>query len=340
VTGPTAHGGRIRAAFAVIFAVLVATAALAAASPHRPAFEITGYASDWTPEAIVAVQAPALTDVGVDGVGVTVSGTSVEPPTARALGLLHASHHDGLRVSLLVGNWGGPSGTSPAVAARLLTSSANVVRVASHLANLVRHEGWNGITVDLESLTSSDGPGLVAFVTALHSRLPRSDLLAVDVAACSSKAQDVGEGYLLSSLAREARVVLMAYDEHGSWSGPGAIGGVPWVERTVDVARSQVPASRLVLGIGAYGYEWPPGRRHLGSTAVTVTGARQLAATTRRGPRWDAAMGEWTVRLQNRTVLWWSDSRSIGLRERVAKRLHLGGVAIWQLASSDRLPAR
>ena len=51
-------------------------------------------------------------------------------------------------------------------------------------------------------------------------------------------------------------------------------------------------------------------------------------------------MGEYYVRLRNRSVLWWSDSRSIALRERVAKRLHLGGVAVWQLASSDQLPAR
>jgi spore germination protein YaaH len=160
------------------------------------------------------------------------------------------------------------------------------------------------------------------------------------VAACSSVAQDVAEGYQLASLARVAKVVLMAYDEHGPWSAPGPIGGLPWVERTIDVARSQLPSSRLELGIAAYGYRWPAGRLHRGSTSVTVGEARQLAATTRHGPRWDAAMGEWTVRLRSRTVLWWSDSRSIALRERVAKRLHLGGVAVWQLATSDQLPAR
>lgn len=331
---------RVAAAFVLIVSTLATTTALAASGPHRHAFEITGYASDWTPEATIALQAASVTDLGIDGVGVAASGGSVGPPTARALGLLHAAHHDGLRVSLLVGNWGGSSGVSPVVAARLLTSPENRVRVASRLAGFVREQGWNGITVDLESLSSLDGPGLVAFTTALHARLRRGDLLAVDVAACSSVAQDVAEGYRLPSLARVARIVLMAYDEHGPWSGPGSIGGLPWVERTVDVARSQVPASRLVLGIAAYGYEWPPGRQHRGSTSVTIAEARQLATTTRRGPRWDATMGEWTVRLRNRTVLWWSDSRSVVLRERVAKRLHLGGVAVWQLATSDQLPAR
>lgn len=318
---------------------LLATTAFAASHVRVRAFEITGYASDWTPEATVASQAASLTDVGIDGVGVTASGTSVGPPTARALGLLHVAHRDGLRASLLVGNWGGPSGTSPAVATRLLTSPENRLRVARRLASLVRAQGWNGITVDLEALPSVDGPGLVDFTAALRARLPHSDLLAVDVAACSSVAQDVAEGYRLPSLGRVAKVVLMAYDEHGPWSEPGPIGGLPWVERTVNVARRQLPARQLVLGIAAYGYDWPPGRQHLGSASVTVAEARQLAATTRGGARWDAAMGEYYVRLRNRTVLWWSDSRSIALRERVAKRLHLGGIAVWQLATSDQLPA-
>jgi spore germination protein YaaH len=324
----------------IVVSALVTTAAFAASGRHGRAFEITGYASDWTPEATITSQAAFVTDVGVDGVGVTASGASIGPPTARALGLLHVAHRNGLRASLLVGNWGGPSGVSPAVAARLLTSAENRVRVASRLADYVREQGWNGVTIDLESLSNADGPGLVAFTAALRARLPRGDLLAVDVAACSSVAQDIAEGYRLSSLARVARIVLMAYDQHGSWSEPGPIGGLPWVERTVNVARSQLPASRLVLGIAAYGYDWHPGHRHLGSASVTVAEARQLAATTRRGARWDAAMGEYTVRLRNRSIMWWSDSRSILLRERVAKRLHLGGVAVWQLATSDQLPAR
>ena len=249
--------------------------AFAASGARVRAFEITGYASDWTPETAITSQAASLTDVGVDGVGVTASGTSVGPPTARALGLLRVVHRDGLQASLLVGNWGGPTGMSPAVATRLLASPENRVRVASKLAGFVRAQGWNGITIDLEALQSVDGPGLVAFTAALRARLPHSDLLAVDVAACSSVAQDVAEGYRLPSLGRVAKVVLMAYDEHGPWSEPGPIGGLPWVERTVDIARSQLPASRLILGIAAYGYDWHPGRRHPGSRSVTVAEARQ-----------------------------------------------------------------
>jgi spore germination protein YaaH len=322
-----------------IAAVLAVLGTPADAAPRRSTFQITGYASDWTPTATVAKQAVAISQVGVDGVPVLATGASVGPPTSRALALLAAAHANGLRATLLVGNWGGPQGVSPGIAARLLTSPQHRVRVAAQLAADVRAQGWDGITVDLELLSADDGPGLVAFVAALRARLPQGDLLAVDVAAPRSVAGDVAEGYRLPSLAAFAQVVLMAYDEHGPWSRPGPIGGIPWTKQVLDVARRQVPASQLVLGVAAYGFSWQL-RKHPTSSALTDLQARALAAQDRRRPRWDARQGEYTVALPHRTVLWWSDSRSYHLRETLAKRLHLGGVAIWQLASADQLPPR
>ena len=302
-------------------------------------FQITGYASDWTPPSTIDTQASAISNVGIDGVGVSPSGSSIGPPSARSLALLAVAHAHGLRSTLLVGNWGGPSGVSPGIASRLLTSGPHRAHVVYRLLQIVRTEGWDGVTLDLESLSSSDGPGLVALATALRSRLPRGDLLAVDVAAPQSIAGDIAEGYRLPSLGRVADVVLMAYDEHGPWSGPGPIGGLPWLKRVLNVARNQIPSQRLILGMAAYGYSWRVGK-HPTSAAVTDVQALRLLLRDRSHPRWNAVQGEWTAALRHRTVLWWSNSRSIRLRETLARRLHLGGVAIWQLASADALHAR
>ena len=132
---------------------------------------------------MIAVQAASITDVGIDGVGVTPSGASVGPPTARALALLQTAHQTdcGRRCSSGTGTRPGSRRRSRRGCSR---ARENRAAVASKLANLVRVQGWNGITVDLESLSRADGPGLVAFAAALHARLPHGDLLAVDVAAC------------------------------------------------------------------------------------------------------------------------------------------------------------
>jgi spore germination protein len=303
-----------------------------------PELQVTGYAGDWTSTAVVERQAPALTTVGVDGVDVARAGTNVSTPTAGARRLLHAAHAAGIRAVLLVGNTVG-AGASTAVATRLLTSAANRARVAGQLARLVRTQGWDGITVDLEALAARDAPGLVDFIAQLRGLLPGRQL-AVDVSATTTRAGYVQLGYHLTALSHSAVVVLMAYDEDGPWSGPGPIGGLPWQRAAIAAARRAVAARRLVLGVAAYGYTWPLGAREHDGTSVTDRQARQLAAASRRRPRWVAAQGEWTVRLRDGTVLWWSDVRSYDVRVALAAREGLAGLAIWQLATSDVPPRR
>ncbi len=307
-------------------------ATIVAARDH---LQVTGYATDGTAPSTIAAQAPALTTVGIDGVGVTIAGNDVAAPSAGALALLATAHAHGLRAVLLVGN-GAVSGE----ATRLLTSRANRARVAAKLVRLVQVQGWDGITVDLEALAPRDAAGLVAFVARLHQLLPHRCQLAVDVSATPSLAEYPVNGYHLRSLSRVADVVLMAYDESGTWSGPGPIGGLPWQRASIAAVRRLVPARRLVLGVAAYGYTWPPGRRVHDGIAVTDRQARSLAAHSHKRPRWIPSQGEWTVRLRNGTVLWWSDVRSYRLRRVIVLHDHLAGLAVWQLSSSDLLPRR
>jgi spore germination protein len=299
--------------------------------------QVTGYAVDSTSPSTIDAQARALTTVGVDGVDVALAGNDVAMPSAGALRLLATAHADGLKAELLVGNSSG-DGSSTSVATRLLTSPTNRARVAAELARLVRAQGWDGITIDIEALAPRDAQGLVAFVARLRVLLPRRYQLAVDVSATTSLAEYLQSGYHLASLSRVADVVLMAYDEDGPWSGPGPIGGLPWQRASLAPVRHVVPADRLVLGVAAYGYTWPPGARVHDGISVTAEQARRMAAASGKRPRWIRSQGEWTVRLRDGTVLWWSDVHSYELRRTVALREDLVGLAVWQLASSDVLP--
>lgn len=322
----------------MVTSVLVASissSSNALATPRH--LQVTGYAVDSTSPATIDAQAPALTTVGVDGIDVARAGNAVTMPSPGALRLLATAHADGLSAELLVSNFEG-NDASTAVATRLLTSDTRRARVAASLARLVREQGWDGITVDLEALAARDAQGLVGFVARLRVLLAPRFHVAVDVSATPSLAEYSRSGYHLGSLGRVADVVLMAYDEDGPWSGPGPIGGLPWQRAAVAAARHAVPGRRLILGVAAYGYTWPPGARVHDGISVTDAQARRLAAASARRPRWVPSQGEWTVRLRNGTVLWWSDDRSYALRRRIAVRDGLAGLAVWQLASSDLLP--
>ena len=292
---------------------------------------VTGYAENGTPASVISASAPGLRTLGADGVNITANGRNVGAPDAGTKQLLATAHRSGLRAELLVGNYSEDLGDfDQAAAHRLLTGAANRRRVERRLVTFAA-QGWDGIHLDFESLTGDDRKGLTAFTTELRKALPRKVSLSMAVMAGSDRAEYRSLGYDLAGLAPALnRVVLMAYDQHGpTWSGPGPVGGLPWVRRTLKALLAQVPAAKVDLGVAGYGYTWPAtgtGRQ------VSDAEARALARNGR--PVWDAVQGEWHATLGG-DELWWSDACSLQARRRLAAGLGLHGLAVWSLGLSD-----
>jgi spore germination protein len=340
------RSGRYRAGVAVAAALglgaSMITAASAAPVPRASdGLRVTGYAEQGTPAEIVDREAHALTTVGVDGVSLRPSGGAVGPPDKQVLTLLQAAHHNRLRAELLVSNFDDRIGDfSPAIGKRLLQNPGHVTAVAAQLAGWVSGQGWDGITVDLESLVAADGPGLTDFVQALQADMPADRTVSVDLMASPTVSGYTARGYRLTDLTGAADVLaLMAYDDHGpTWSGPGPIGPLPWVHRTLDALLQVVPPGQVDLGVAGYGYTWPaPPHRHDGRQ-LTDAGARRLVHQDGARAVWKPGVGEWTATLSDGTVVWWSDARSWLDRVAIAQQDGLHGLALWRLGSADPLP--
>jgi spore germination protein YaaH len=300
---------------------------------------VTGYIEQGSPPGAIDRSAAALTTVGVDGVNLVSSGDRVTAAGGPALALLARAHADGLRGELLVGNFDDAiNDFSPETANALLASTKNVQSVALQLAQMVVSEGWDGITVDLESLTANDQVGLVDFLATLRSEVPAGCTISVDIQAATSLTDYAASGYDLARLGQVVdRLVLMAYDQHGPWSRPGPIGALNWQRQSLQVLLGQVSAAKVDLGVAGYGYTWPRGSSMHKGTSFSDAWGRRLVRANHVPARWDSVSGEWTARLRNGTRLWWSDGRSYALRVALAASMHLHGVALWQLASADPL---
>ncbi len=276
-----------------------------------------------------------MTLVGIDGVD--LNGPSVSKPDAAARRQLARAHADGLPGVLLVGNWSNRVGDFyEPLAHRTLGSPANVNRAARALAHDVRAQGWNGASVDLESLLPRDRAGLTRFVSDLRSDLPTDDSLTICLQASTTLPGYRASGYDLRGLAARAdQIVLMTYDDHGPWeNAPGPIGPLPWQRASVQALERAVPATRIFLGVADYAYAWRPHS----NDSLSVTQARALVARWHAQPRWVTRVGEWTATLRDGSTVWWSDARSIGRRITLAGVLGLHGIAVWSLAG-DPLPS-
>ncbi|MHB1208794.1 MAG: glycosyl hydrolase family 18 protein [Acidimicrobiales bacterium] len=300
---------------------------------------MTGYIEQGASPSLIGRSASALDTVGIDGINLIEAGNRVTTPDSSMRALLATTHADGLRGELLMGNFDNAINDFSATIARtLLQSTFNIRKVTTQLAHIVASEKWDGVTVDLESLDASDRSGLVRFVTMLRAALPASCSLSIDVQASTSLSGYEQGGYDLARLSQVVnRVVLLAYDQHGPWSGPGPIGALEWQRQSLDVLLSRVSAAKVDLGVAGYGYTWPKGSKLHDGNSISDALARRLVAANHVSARWDLSSGEWTARLRNGTRLWWSDLRSFRLRAALASSLHLHGVALWQLASVDPL---
>lgn len=303
------------------------------AGPTEPAaFEVLGFQEAGSGTATLEASS-TVTYVGVDGVTLVPDGTGVESPGPDALARLQTAHDLGLAAELLVSNFDAALGDfSTAASSTLLSSAANRAAVVSSLAGFVGEQGWDGVMIDLESMTEADSDGLTALAGELRAALDPGIRLDIALMAATNDDGYRAWGYDLEALgAIVDRVTIMTYDQHGPWSDAGPIGGLEWQRAVVDALLDHVDPAQVDLGVAGYGYLWGPD----GSRQVSVVEARELAG---EAAVFDDAEGEWTAVLDDGTVLWWSDSRSVALRTALAHELGLGGVALWSLGLVDAVP--
>jgi spore germination protein len=266
--------------------------------------------------------------VGVSGVALTARG-GVTAVSAQAQALRRAAVAAGRPPVLLFSNYNDRLGDFDEPRAHRMLSNPRKRNLAAK-ALVRRAAGFRGVQIDLESLRPRDTRGLVLFTRAVNQALPRGKTVSMAFMSSGNARGYAARGYNLTALGRILDVaVLMTYDQHGPWSGPGPIAALPWVRAQLRYFLTRVPRRKVDLGAAAYGYQWGGGAQQL-----TVPQARSLAGSR---ATWNATYGEWHATLANGRRIWWDDARSVDLRRTIAVNQGLHGLAIWQLGSSGRL---
>jgi spore germination protein YaaH len=153
---------------------------------------------------------------------------------------------------------------------RLLTDDETSARALGEIVDYVVAEGHDGLDLDLEGVRPEDRAAYTAFVARLGAALrERGKLLTLAVPAkTSDTTTGRGGAFDYAALGQHADLVtIMAYEYHGSWSGPGPIAPYTWVEQVAAFAVSQIPPEKVLLGLAAYGFDWNTtsgGARYLG----------------------------------------------------------------------------
>ena len=252
-------------ALALGAATLPADAAPTTPQPRRM---VTGWLPYWTTSsslATVLANADVFGDVSPFwysaqgnspsiGVGSQISSSTAANVTAQ----LHAK---GIKVLPTVTDGSGRRDMTTQ-----LSSPAGRRHMAAVLTNLVTSKGYDGIDLDWEGFAFSDGQSTWpttrgrwdAFVALLASSLhAKHKMLALTVPGGVPTARDSTSYWVYdwSFIGRYAdRVRIMAYDYSVSSAGP--IAPLPWVTAVVKQAVTQIPSTKVQIGIASYGRDW------------------------------------------------------------------------------------
>jgi spore germination protein len=125
----------------------------------------------------------------------------------------------------------------------------------ANLLYVVKQQNFDGIDIDYEGLGAENRDLFTNFVrtltTAFHNE---KKLVAVTVEARIGNQVPL-DWRNLGIITDQVRI--MAYDYHSRNTGfPGPISPLAWVKEVVEYASTNIDPSKVIIGLGNYGYDW------------------------------------------------------------------------------------
>ena len=255
--------------------------------------------------------------------------------------------------------------TNKLVLANLLANPTSRTNIVQSIKALVLKYNYDGIDLDFEVFYTQDGrstwpalkPNWIIFIKELSSVLHEQGKLLSVTTPPDFAPETKRAGNSVYSWAEIGpyidRLRIMAYDF--STVTPGPIGPLPWSEDAVKHAVTQMPASKVFLGIPGYGRDWitkVEGVCPKDFTSSVVVGAKAavvmreaaaLAASNNAPITYNSTHAESTFTYRktyvdptnsasfctaSRTV-WFPDEKSYAARTNLVGKYRLGGIAVW-----------
>lgn len=240
----------------------------------------------------------------------------------------------GLRPLALIHNYNGSF--DPALANSVLGLPDNRRNLINNLVSTVRDNGYAGVNIDIESIYKSDRGNYVTFLRELKQAFtPYGFTVTVAIPAKDYDNQwnSWSNGYDYQGIGQVAdQVVIMTYDEN--WGGTGPVASLPWVNRVVNYAVTQMPRNKILLGLATYGYDYPGGSsygmKYIENTIIPGWGGQA---------NWNSQYNEpFYTYWHNGTehTIWYEDESSNAFKLNLVNQYNLGGIAIWRLGYENQ----
>jgi cellulose synthase/poly-beta-1,6-N-acetylglucosamine synthase-like glycosyltransferase/peptidoglycan/xylan/chitin deacetylase (PgdA/CDA1 family)/spore germination protein YaaH len=225
----------------------------------------------------------------------------------------------------------------PEVVRRFLSNPVAKANALRQLRAAVTTYGLAGTTLDLENFDPALQAQVLDFAHELHDAMHSMGKLATQAIAAGDP-----DAYVQRAGAVNDKLFPMLFDEHYQGGEPGPIASQSFYLAQARRFARLVPPSKLILMIGAYGYDWNDAEAVAAHRAENFDFQETMAAA--RGPaqprpRFDPVTMnpymQWTTPDSTDHVLWYLDAATAYNEMLVGRALGVAGHAIWHLGGED-----
>jgi cellulose synthase/poly-beta-1,6-N-acetylglucosamine synthase-like glycosyltransferase/spore germination protein YaaH/peptidoglycan/xylan/chitin deacetylase (PgdA/CDA1 family) len=217
------------------------------------------------------------------------------------------------------------------ILSKVLGNPAKKNQLINDIFQYLQQYKLQGINIDFEELHESTIEPMHLFLKELYDKLHSNGYLIT---------QDIlpdDEDYDVKKLAKyDDYIFLMAYGQHWSESVPGPVSDQKWIEKETDEIAKEIPSEKIVLGIAAFGYDWPDGE---GADDLTYQHALSNARIFHAPIQFDNNSYNCSYTYtDNDSVnhkVYFIDAGGIFNSMRFADEYGTAGVALWRLGAED-----
>lgn len=191
---------------------------------------------------------------------------------------------------------------------------------------------FKGINIDFEDMNVNSDDNLIAFMKELSETFKKNQLLVtMDIMTDN-------DDYNIPRLNPYVDYfVLMAYDEYSAGSDAGPVSSQKWIEEQTGKIVKQTSPQKIILGLGAYGYDWSSNKDD--NTSVTymqaITKASASKAVIDFNDNTFNLNYSYTDSKNLTHTVFFNDAASIFNTMRFSSEYPLAGTALWRLGSED-----
>jgi spore germination protein YaaH len=231
--------------------------------------------------------------------------------------------------------------------------SSNIEKIATSddaqktlIANalyFVNSKALDGINIDFEYVgnpTDEVRSGFTRFITNLNAELKRqvpNTVLTIDTYLVSGSEKGIFDIPMLAK--NSDAFVIMGYDMHTPLGEPGpvsAMGGVTNIIGYVQNYLEQVDASKLILAVPYYGYDWPETQASPSADMVKILPYAEIMTQSQNLQlNWDDTSETPSFTYNDDAgqprIVHFDNVRSLGIKYDFINQKNLRGVGIWAL---------